>query len=61
MEVSFHLVFNSFDFTMCNPPFYSSAEEVERSADGKIAEPNAVRIISDRRESVDANPTCDCS
>ncbi|KAF9022235.1 S-adenosyl-L-methionine dependent methyltransferase [Hymenopellis radicata] len=31
-----------FDFTMCNPPFYSSMEDVERSADGKALQPNAV-------------------
>lgn len=27
---------------MCNPPFYTSAEDVERSAEGKILEPNSV-------------------
>lgn len=31
-----------FDFTMCNPPFYSSREEVEKSANDKEFEPNAV-------------------
>ncbi|THU85522.1 hypothetical protein K435DRAFT_970677 [Dendrothele bispora CBS 962.96] len=31
-----------FDFTMCNPPFYSSTEEVSKSAQGKAFEPNAV-------------------
>ncbi|KAI5119688.1 hypothetical protein M0805_003575 [Coniferiporia weirii] len=29
-------------FTMCNPPFYGSAAEVARSADGKALGPNAV-------------------
>ncbi|KIY62376.1 hypothetical protein CYLTODRAFT_438918 [Cylindrobasidium torrendii FP15055 ss-10] len=29
------------DFTMCNPPFYASLEEVKRSAEGKALEPNA--------------------
>lgn len=31
-----------FDFTMCNPPFYSSREEVEKSAKAKQLAPNAV-------------------
>lgn len=31
-----------FDFTMCNPPFYSSREEVERSTTGKEFSPSAV-------------------
>ncbi|KAJ7031987.1 S-adenosyl-L-methionine dependent methyltransferase [Mycena alexandri] len=30
------------DFTMCNPPFYSSHEDVTASADAKEFEPNAV-------------------
>ncbi|KAF8162434.1 S-adenosyl-L-methionine dependent methyltransferase [Mycena galopus ATCC 62051] len=30
------------DFTMCNPPFYSSREDVAASADSKEFEPNAV-------------------
>ncbi|KAI0064153.1 hypothetical protein BV25DRAFT_1853471 [Artomyces pyxidatus] len=30
------------DFTMCNPPFYSSAEDVTRSAEAKEVGPNAV-------------------
>ncbi|KAJ7918461.1 S-adenosyl-L-methionine dependent methyltransferase [Mycena leptocephala] len=30
------------DFTMCNPPFYSSHEDVAASADSKEFEPNAV-------------------
>ncbi|ETW77709.1 hypothetical protein HETIRDRAFT_478853 [Heterobasidion irregulare TC 32-1] len=32
----------SFDFVMCNPPFYSSAADVARSADTKTLGPNAV-------------------
>ncbi|KZT18013.1 hypothetical protein NEOLEDRAFT_1165857 [Neolentinus lepideus HHB14362 ss-1] len=32
----------TFDFTMCNPPFYTSKAEVEASADGKLREPKAV-------------------
>ncbi|KAH9035691.1 S-adenosyl-L-methionine dependent methyltransferase [Lactarius hengduanensis] len=32
----------SFDFSMCNPPFYASAEEVVRSAAAKALSPNAV-------------------
>lgn len=35
----------SFDFTMCNPPFYSSFEEVARSASEKELAPNAVSNI----------------
>ncbi|CDO68174.1 hypothetical protein BN946_scf184938.g26 [Trametes cinnabarina] len=31
-----------YDFTMCNPPFYSSREEVLQSAEAKVLEPNAV-------------------
>lgn len=31
-----------FDFTMCNPPFYSSAEDISRSAEFKEFGPNAV-------------------
>ena len=34
-----------FDFTMCNPPFYSSAEDVLRSAEFKEFGPNAVRHL----------------
>lgn len=33
-----------YDFTMCNPPFYSSREEVQQSAEGKEHGPNAVSI-----------------
>lgn len=33
-----------YDFTMCNPPFYGSREEVQQSAEGKEHGPNAVRI-----------------
>ncbi|KAF8263124.1 hypothetical protein EI94DRAFT_1773028 [Lactarius quietus] len=32
----------SFDFSMCNPPFYASAEEVASSAAAKALSPNAV-------------------
>ncbi|EIW53771.1 uncharacterized protein TRAVEDRAFT_60998 [Trametes versicolor FP-101664 SS1] len=31
-----------YDFTMCNPPFYGSREEVQQSAEGKEHGPNAV-------------------
>ncbi|KAH9930660.1 S-adenosyl-L-methionine dependent methyltransferase [Fomitopsis serialis] len=31
-----------FDFTMCNPPFYGSKEDVKRSAEAKEYQPNAV-------------------
>ncbi|TFK45312.1 S-adenosyl-L-methionine dependent methyltransferase [Heliocybe sulcata] len=31
-----------FDFTMCNPPFYTSKAEVDASAEAKLYEPNAV-------------------
>lgn len=31
-----------FDFTMCNPPFYSSLQEVIQSAEAKQYGPNAV-------------------
>ncbi|OCB86054.1 hypothetical protein A7U60_g6952 [Sanghuangporus baumii] len=30
-----------FTFTMCNPPFYADAEEIERSAGSKELEPNS--------------------
>ncbi|PPQ81845.1 hypothetical protein CVT26_014407 [Gymnopilus dilepis] len=32
----------TFDFCMCNPPFYASKEEIEQSAEGKELPPNAV-------------------
>ncbi|RPD52939.1 S-adenosyl-L-methionine dependent methyltransferase [Lentinus tigrinus ALCF2SS1-7] len=32
----------TYDFTMCNPPFYASREEVIQSAEAKEFEPNAV-------------------
>ncbi|OAX37931.1 S-adenosyl-L-methionine dependent methyltransferase [Rhizopogon vinicolor AM-OR11-026] len=32
----------NFDFVMCNPPFYSSAEDVSRSAEFKELGPNAI-------------------
>ena len=35
----------SFEFTMCNPPFYSSPEEVAKSASEKDMEPYAVSIV----------------
>ena len=38
------LVRHPYDFTMCNPPFYSSKEEVQRSAEAKQYQPNAVRL-----------------
>ncbi|KAL5520493.1 hypothetical protein ACEPAG_9717 [Sanghuangporus baumii] len=31
----------TFTFTMCNPPFYADAEEIERSAGSKALEPNS--------------------
>ncbi|KIM74416.1 hypothetical protein PILCRDRAFT_80092, partial [Piloderma croceum F 1598] len=31
----------SFDFTMCNPPFYSSAEDIAQSAESKEFGPNS--------------------
>ncbi|KAG8966200.1 hypothetical protein FRC03_012318 [Tulasnella sp. 419] len=31
-----------FDFTMCNPPFYSSKDDMLRSAEGKEFDPHAV-------------------
>ncbi|KIK05304.1 hypothetical protein K443DRAFT_91538 [Laccaria amethystina LaAM-08-1] len=34
-----------FDFTMCNPPFYNSEEEVKESAGLKEFGPNAVRCL----------------
>lgn len=37
----------AYDFTMCNPPFYGSREEVQQSAEGKEYGPNAVRIWPD--------------
>jgi 23S rRNA A1618 N6-methylase RlmF len=32
----------TFDFAMCNPPFYSSLEEVLRSAEAKDLSPNSI-------------------
>jgi 23S rRNA A1618 N6-methylase RlmF len=40
-----HTSLMDFDFTMCNPPFYSSVEDVSRSAEFKEFGPNAVRKI----------------
>lgn len=42
-----HLVlkYTSCDFVMCNPPFYSSAEDVQNSAESKEFDPHAVRPI----------------
>lgn len=40
---------------MCNPPFYGSAEEVERSAEGKAMEPSAVRSNTHFTSSFDAD------
>lgn len=37
-----HTSLMDFDFTMCNPPFYSSAEDISRSAEFKEFGPNAV-------------------
>lgn len=31
-----------YTFTMCNPPFYSSKEDISRSAEGKALEPSSV-------------------
>lgn len=31
------------EWTMCNPPFYDSQEEIDRLADGKAVGPHAVR------------------
>ena len=31
-----------FDFTICNPPFYSSVEEIQRNYEGKVDGPAAV-------------------
>jgi 23S rRNA A1618 N6-methylase RlmF len=33
---------DTFDFTMCNPPFYSSREEIEKSTAEKELSPSAV-------------------
>jgi 23S rRNA A1618 N6-methylase RlmF len=33
---------DAFDFTMCNPPFYSSREEIEKSTTEKEFSPSAV-------------------
>jgi hypothetical protein len=38
-------LFFSFEFTMCNPPFYTSPEEVARSANEKDSVPYAVSIF----------------
>lgn len=38
-------IFNSFDFTMCNPPFYASQAELEKLASEKEFSPHAVRKL----------------
>ena len=43
--VAHHWHTRRFDFSMCNPPFYASAEEVARSAVAKTFSPNAVRPL----------------
>ncbi|PPQ72405.1 hypothetical protein CVT26_003798 [Gymnopilus dilepis] len=40
--ILFPLDDQTFDFCMCNPPFYASKEEIERSAEAKELPPNAV-------------------
>ena len=40
----YFIFFFSFEFTMCNPPFYSSPEEVAKSASVKDLVPYAVSI-----------------
>lgn len=44
-----------FVFSMCNPPFYGSQDEVSRSADAKEYEPNAVISFSFLRQEPVAN------
>jgi 23S rRNA A1618 N6-methylase RlmF len=39
------IFFSSFEFMMCNPPFYSSPEEVAKSASEKDLAPYAVSIV----------------
>ena len=34
------------DFTMCNPPFYGSREEVAQGAEAKAAAPHSVSLAS---------------
>lgn len=34
---------NAIDFSMCNPPFYSDAEEIAELAEFKQLDPHAVR------------------
>jgi len=36
---------STFDFAMCNPPFYGSAEEISRSAEEKELSPTAVGCL----------------
>ena len=33
------------DFSMCNPPFYSSKEDIQQSAESKEFDPHAVRLV----------------
>lgn len=46
-----------YDFTMCNPPFYASREEVIQSAEAKEFGPNAVRLLQYR---IFTGVTADC-
>lgn len=39
------LKYPSCDFMMCNPPFYSSADDVQKSAESKEFDPHAVRLV----------------
>lgn len=39
-------LFDRFHFTMCNPPFYASMEEIAQSTEAKEYEPSAVISFS---------------
>ena len=47
------------DFTMCNPPFYSSKEEIDISKDVKESAPLSVRHLSRVRGSTLTQPRSD--
>lgn len=48
LELTSPSVSNSLDFTMCNPPFYASDEEMQRLTEDKDLPPHAVSWLQGR-------------